>query len=399
VTELSAAEARALALRAQGFLQPRPSGRVDLRGLRRFVDRVKVVQMDSVNVLTRAHYFPAFSRLGPYPTETLDAMAYKRRELFEYWGHEASLMPVELYPLMRARMEAAKRGDLWGGIARFARENKKYVDAVYAEVRDRGPLAASDLSEKGARGEKWWGWAPGKSALEWLFWTGALTTSSRRNFERVYDLPERVIPPEVLRAPAPRAEESHRRLLDMSIVALGVATVKDLADYFRIKVPEARPRIRELVEEGRLEPVLVEGWKGEAFVDPAAKVPRRVDACALVAPFDPIVWERARTHRLFDFHYRIEIYTPAHKRVHGYYVVPFLLGDTLVARADLKADRKAKVLLVHAAFAELGREPAAIAEPLAGQLKELARWLGLEKIRAGSRGNLARALRTALRQV
>jgi len=221
VTELSAAEARALALRAQGFLQPRPSGRVDLRGLRRFVDRVKVVQMDSVNVLTRAHYFPAFSRLGPYPTETLDAMAYKRRELFEYWGHEASLMPVELYPLMRARMEAAKRGDLWGGIARFARENKKYIDAVYAEVSDRGPLAASDLSEKGIRGEKWWGWAPGKSALEWLFWTGALTTSSRRNFERVYDLPERVIPPEVLRAPAPRAEESHRRLLDISIVALG----------------------------------------------------------------------------------------------------------------------------------------------------------------------------------
>jgi uncharacterized protein YcaQ len=399
VTELSAAEARALALRAQGFLQPRPSGRVDLRRFRRFVDRVKVVQMDSVNVLVRAHYFPAFSRLGSYPTEMLDTLAYKRRELFEYWGHEASLMPVELYPLMRARMEAAKRGDLWGGIARFARENKKYVDAVYAEVRDRGPLAASDLSEKGARGEKWWGWAPGKSALEWLFWTGELTTSSRRNFERVYDLPERVIPAGVLRAPAPGAEESHRRLLDMSIVALGVGTVKDLADYFRIKVPEARPRIRELVEEDRLEPVLVEGWKGEAFVDPAAKVPRHADACALVAPFDPIVWERARTHRLFDFHYRIEIYTPAHKRVHGYYVVPFLLGDTLVARVDLKAERKAKVLLVHAAFAELGREPAAIAEPLAGELKELARWLGLEKIRAGSRGNLARALRAALRQV
>ncbi|HLW17582.1 MAG TPA: winged helix-turn-helix domain-containing protein [Actinomycetota bacterium] len=396
--ELSAADARAIALRAQGFLQPRPA-RVDLRGLRRFVDRVKVVQMDSVNVLVRAHYFPAFSRLGPYANEQLDAMAYKRRELFEYWGHEASLMPVELYPLMRARMEAAKRGELWRGIARFADENKKYIDAVLGEVRDRGPLAASDLSEKGARSEKWWGWAPGKSALEWLFWTGALTTASRRNFERVYDLPERVIPADVLGAQAPGEEESNRRLLDMSIVALGVATARDLADYFRIKVPDARSRIGELVEEGRLQPAIVEGWKDEAFVDPAAKVPRHAEARALVAPFDPIVWERARTHRLFDFHYRIEIYTPAQKRVHGYYVVPFLLGDTLVARVDLKADRKAKVLLVHAAFAEAGRDPSAIAEPLAAELQDLARWLGLEKIRTGSRGNLARALRAALRRV
>jgi len=350
-------------------------------------------------VLVRAHYFPAFSRLGPYEAGLLDRMAYKKRELFEYWGHEASLMPVELYPLMRARMERAKRGEMWGGIARFAKENKKYIEAVLAEVRDRGPLAASDLSEKGARGEKWWGWAPGKTAMEWLFWTGALTASSRRNFERLYDLPERVIPEEVLRAEAPGEEESNRRLLDMSILALGVATVKDLADYFRIKVPDARPRIRELVEDGRLQWVRVEGWKADVFVDPSAKVPRRVEARALVAPFDPIVWERARAHRLFDFHYRIEIYTPAHKRVHGYYVVPFLLGDTLVARVDLKADRKAKALLVHAAFAELGRDPVAIAEPLAAELHELARWLELEKIRTGSRGNLARVLRAALRSV
>ncbi|TMK83034.1 MAG: winged helix-turn-helix domain-containing protein [Actinobacteria bacterium] len=395
--ELSAADARALALRAQGFTEPRPAGRVDLRHLRRFVGRVNVVQMDSVNVLVRAHYFPAFSRLGPYPAGLLDRMAYERRELFEYWGHEASLMPMALYPLFRARMERAKRGELWGGIARFARENKKYVDAVYAEVRERGPLAASDLSEKGARGEKWWGWAPGKSAMEWLFWTGALSTSSRRNFERVYDLTERVIPKDVLRAPAPSEEESHRRLLEMSIAGLGVATVKDLADYFRIKVPDARPRIAELAEEGRLIPVRVEGWPSPAYLDRAAKVPRRVDVRSLVAPFDPIVWERARTHRLFDFHYRIEIYTPSHKRVHGYYVVPFLLGDTLVARVDLKADRKAEALLVHAAFAEPGRQPASIAGPLAEELRRLAAWLGLERIRVGARGNLARALRGAVR--
>ena len=353
--------------------------------------------MDSVNVVTRAHYFPAFSRLGPYRAELLDKMAYERRELFEYWGHEASLMPVDLYPLMRTRMRRAKRGDLWGGVARFARENEKYIEDVLEQVRERGPLAASDLKDKGPRGEKWWGWAPGKSALEFLFWTGALTTSSRRNFERVYDLAQRVIPEDVLRQPVPDEAEANRRLLEMSIAALGVATVKDLADYFRIKVPDARPRIAELVEDGRIAGAAVDGWKSDAYVDPAAKVPRRVDARALVAPFDPIVWERARAHRLFDFHYRIEIYTPAHKRVHGYYVVPFLLGDTLVARVDLKADRKAKALLVHAAFAELGREPAEIAEALAKELQELARWLDLEKIRAGSRGNLARALRAALR--
>jgi len=396
-TQLSTADARALALRAQGFTEPRPATGVDLRHLRRFVNRVNVVQMDSVNVLVRAHYFPAFSRLGPYPVGLLDKMAYERHELFEYWGHEASLMPVALYPLFRARMERAKRGQLWGGIARFARENKKYVEAVHAEVRERGPLAASDLSEKGARGEKWWGWAPGKSAMEWLFWTGELSTSSRRNFERVYDLTERVIPKDLLRAPAPSEEESHRRLLEMSIAGLGVATVKDLADYFRIKVPDARPRIAELAEDGRLIPVRIQGWPNPAYIDPATKVPRRVDVRALVAPFDPIVWERARTHRLFDFHSRIEIYTPSHKRVHGYYVVPFVLGDTLVARVDLKADRKAEILLVHAAFAEPGRQPASIAGPLAEELRRLAAWLGLEGIRVGARGNLARALRRAVR--
>ena len=394
-TELSATDARALALQAQGFTQPRPRGRIDLRHLRRFVDRVKVVQMDSVNVLVRAHYFPAFSRLGPYRTGLLDEMAYERRELFEYWGHEASLMPMELYPLMRWRMERAKTSDVWASVARFAKENRTFVDDVLAQIRDRGPLAASDLKEKGVRGESWWGWTPGKRALEWLFWTGALTTYTRRNFERVYDLPERVIPPDMLRAPMPDQAESHRRLLEMSMRALGIATVKDLADYFRIKVPDARPRIAELVEEGRLLPVPVQGWSDPAFADPSVTLPRRVDVRALVAPFDPIVWERARTHRLFDFHYRIEIYTPAHKRVHGYYVVPFLLGDTLVARLDLKADRKAGELLVHAAFAEPGHDPRAIVGPLAGELRTLAAWLGLDRVRVGARGNLARALRAA----
>ncbi|MGZ4120466.1 MAG: winged helix-turn-helix domain-containing protein [Actinomycetota bacterium] len=395
--ELSAADARAIALRAQGFGEPHPSGRIDLRHLRRLFGRVKLVQIDSVNVLVRAHYFPAFSRMGVYARGLLDRMAYERRELFEFWGHEASLIPVELYPLMHWQMERAKRGELWGGIHRFAKENAAYVEQAYAEVRDRGPLAASDLSEKERRGEKWWGWAKQKSAMEWLFWTGRVTTSTRRNFERVYDLTERVIPERFARAPVPPEEEQHRELLAMAAHAMGVATATDLADYFRIKKPVARPRIAELVEAGRLVPVHVEGWKYPAFMDPSVRSARRVDARALVSPFDSLVWERARTHRLFDFHYRIEIYTPAHKRVHGYYVVPFVLGDTLVGRVDLKADRKADALLVHAAYAEDGRPPGDVAGPLAGELRLLAEWLELEKVRVGARGNLARALRSAIR--
>jgi uncharacterized protein YcaQ len=324
-------------------------------------------------------------------------MAYQRRELFEYWGHEASLIPVELYPLMRPRMERAKRGELWGSIVRFAKENAAYIESVYEEVRARGPMPASGLSEKGLRGKGWWDWAPGKTALEWLFWIGRLTAQRGNNFERVYDVVERVIPPEILRAPPPTSEEADRELLAISAPALGVATVRDLADYFRIKMPAAKPRIAELVDEGRLLPAHVEGWEQPAYMDPAARVPRYVDARALVSPFDSLVWGRARTQRLFDFHYRIEIYTPSHKRVHGYYVVPFLLGDTLVGRVDLKADRKAGVLLVHAAFAEPGRDPGAIAGPLIEELRLLGGWLGLGSVRVGARGNLARALRRAAR--
>jgi len=395
--ELSRADARALALRAQGFTDPRPAGRVDLRQLRRMFNRVRLIQIDSVNVLVRSHYLPAFSRLGVYPAGLLDRMAYGRRELFEYWGHEASLMPMELFPLMRPRMERAKRGELWRSIARFARENAAYVESVYEEVRARGPMPASGLSEMGIRGQGWWDWAPGKLALEWLFWTGRLTTTRRSNFERVYDVVERVIPAEILRAPVATEEEADRELLAMSALALGVATAKDLADYFRIKMPAAKPRIAELVDERRLLPARVEGWEQPAFLDPTAKVPRHVDARALVSPFDSLVWERARMQRLFDFHYRIEIYTPSHKRVHGYYVVPFLLGDTLVGRVDLKADRKAGTLLVHAAHVEQHQDARAVAGPLAEELRLLGEWLGLERVRAGARGNLARTLRSALR--
>jgi len=395
--ELSRADARALALRAQGFSEPRPAGRIDLRHLRKLFERLRLIQIDSVNVLVRSHYLPAFSRLGVYPPTLLDRLAYERRELFEYWGHEASLMPMELFPLMRPRMERAKRGELWGSIVRFARENAAYVESVYEEVRARGPIPASGLSEKGIRGKGWWDWAPGKSALEWLFWIGRVTAQRGNNFERVYDVVERVVPAEILRAPAPTEEEANRALLAISAPALGVGTAKDLADYFRIKLTAARPRLAELVEDGRLVPARVEGWEQPAFVDAAAKAPRRVNARALVSPFDSLVWERARTQRLFNFRYRIEIYTPAHKRVHGYYVVPFLLGDTLVGRVDLKADRTAGTLLAHAAHLEPGLDARAVAGPLAEELRLMAEWLGLGRVRAGARGNLARALRGALR--
>ncbi len=397
MVELSIADARALALRAQGFTEPRPVGRVDLRHLRRLFARLRLIQIDSVNVLVRSHYLPAFSRLGAYPRGLLDRLAYERRELFEYWGHEASLMQMELYPLMRPRMERAKRGELWGSIVRFARENAAYVESVYEEVRARGPMPASGLSEKGVRGKGWWDWAPGKSALEWLFWIGRVTATRRSNFERVYDVAERVIPSDIFHVPMPSEEDADRELLAISAPALGVATAKDLADYFRIKPAAAKPRIAELVEEGRLLPARVEGWEQPAFMDPAARAPRRVDSRALVSPFDSLVWERARTHRLFDFHYRIEIYTPSHKRVHGYYVVPFLLGDALVGRVDLKADRKTGTLLAHAAHLEHGRDARAVAGPLADELRLMAEWLGLERVRTGARGNLARTLRGALR--
>ncbi|HTK32314.1 MAG TPA: crosslink repair DNA glycosylase YcaQ family protein [Candidatus Saccharimonadaceae bacterium] len=368
---------------------------MDLRHVRRVFGRIQLIQIDSVNVFVRAHYVPLFARLGRYDPGLLDRMAYERRELFEYWGHEASFLPVELWPLMRWQMERALRGELWGGMVRFAKENAGYIEAVYEEVRARGPLSVADLSDKGERGGPWWGWAPGKTALEWLFWTGRITTSSRRNFARVYDLVERVIPSQHLNAPIPDQHEQHRRLLVRAARALGVATANDLADYFRIKKPDARPRVTELAEEGLLVPVRVEGWKQEAYLDPKAPKPRAVDARALVSPFDSLVWERSRAERLFGFRYRIEIYTPAHKRVHGYYVVPFLLGEHLAARVDLKADRRAGTLLVHAAYSEDHADPKQTAGPLREQLNETAEWLGLDRVKIGARGNLARALRAS----
>ncbi len=389
---LSLKQARRIALAAQGFAAPRPAGRDGPAHLKRVGERLGLHQIDSVNVLVRAHYLPLFSRLGVYPRELLDQAAWgRRRRLFEYWGHEASLVPLDLHPMLRWRMDRADRGEgMWQRMRVFAVERRGEAMALLERIEHEGPLGASDLRE--TRGKSgWWEWSDAKTALEWLFWAGRLAAASRRgSFERVYDLPERVIPADILALPTPSKAEAQRALIERGARALGVATAADLRDYFRLK-PEATPRIDELVEEKRLVRVRVEGWRQPAFLHADARAPRRVDAAALLAPFDPLIWERSRTERLFGLRYRIEIYTPAHKRVHGYYVLPFLCGERIAARVDLKADRQAGVLRVQSAFAEPDA-PADAPERLARELETMAGWLGLGGVSLAGRGDLAAPL-------
>lgn len=396
---LSLAEARRVALAAQGFAERRPTGRIDARHVARVLDRVGLLQIDSVNVLVRSHYLPLFSRLGAYAPELLDRLAYggRRRALFEYWGHEASLIPTSHHPLFRWRMERMVRGERgWGTLARFAAERGDYVERVLREVGERGPLGVSELTDAGRSDGPWWGWSDGKRALEWLFATGRVTTASRRVFERLYDLPERVLPAEVVAAPTPPEDAAQRALVRMGARAMGVATEVDLRDYFRLPPADNRARIAELVDEGALVPVAIEGLSQPAYLDPAARWPRRIAARALLSPFDSLVWKRSRTERLFGFHYRIGLYTPQHKRTHGYYVLPFLLGDRLVARVDLKADRAACTLRVPAAHVEAGADPAAVAPALAEELRLMAAWLKLDAIAVARRGDLAAPLQRVL---
>ena len=377
---LSPAAARRIALAAQGFgLRPAAS---DRGAVARTVQRTGLIQIDSVNVLVRSHYLPVFSRMGAYDRGALEEAAWgRRRTLFEYWGHEASLIPLETYPLLRWRMARAARGEgVYTGLARFGRERADRIRAVLTEVADRGPISAGELSggEKGKG--SWWGWSDGKRALEWLFWAGQVTTARRRGFERLYDLPERVLPREVAEAEPPGEAEAHRALLLIAARAYGVATARDLRDYWRLGVAETRTALAELVEDRRLVPVEVKGWGAEpAYLHPEARRPRRVQAAALLSPFDSLVWFRPRAERLFGFRYRLEIYTPAEKRVHGYYVLPFLHRERLQARADLKADRQAGVLRVHAVHPE--PHPDEDWRPaLLGQLEQMAGWLGLRDI-------------------
>ena len=377
---LSAAEARRLALGAQGFADPRPENEPTGWDLRRVVKRVGLIQIDSVNVLERAHYLPAFSRLGPYNRDALDRLAHRApRRLFEYWGHEASLIAVETQPLLRWRMDGAHT-DAWGGMRRVAEEQPELVASVLEEVRDRGPIAASELShERPRRSGPWWDWSDHKRALEFLFWSGRVSSARRRRFERLYDLTERVLPAKVFAAPTPTPEEAQRELLRIAARSLGVAAEADLREYWRLSAAEAKPRFAELVEAGDLIPVEVEGWgRTPGYLDPRARIPRQIDAHALLGPFDSLLWARPRVQRIFGFEFRLEIYVPAPKRVHGYYVLPFLLGDRIVARVDLKSDRAAGRLLVRATHLEPGA-PAETMEALEVELDSLAGWLGLAR--------------------
>lgn len=397
---LSLAQARRIALAAQGFGDPAPTGVPDRRHLRRVLGRVGLLQMDSVNVLRRAHYLPLYSRLGPYPTELLDTAAHRApRELFEYWGHEASLLPVALHPALRWRMARA-RDDAWGGMRRIIAEQPALVARVLDEVRANGPLTAAQIEHDAPRptGHWGWNWSAVKRALEYLFWAGEVTSAGRdASFARRYDIPERVLPAAVLDAPTPTPPEAYRTLVAIAARACGVAAEPELRDYFRLPAQATRAAIAELVEAGELRPVTVQGWARPAWLHASAQLPRQVPATTLVSPFDPLVWERGRTERLFGFRYRIEIYVPAPQRVHGYYVLPFLHDGAFTARVDLKADRKARVLLVPAAWREPGTDVTATAAALADELYRLAGWLGLDAVAPPAAGDLAGPLAEALR--
>ena len=406
---LSLPEARRLAIASQAF-GARPA-KPTIEHLRRLAAQIHAFQIDSVNVLARAHYVSPFARLGAYPVGTLDALAYEKRELFEYWGHAACLLAVSLYPLFRYRMDKHRE---W--TESFMRSRRgAYMAKAYAEVAERGPLSASELSNGGKRSGNWWGWSIGKKTLEHLFDTGLLAIAGRRGFERQYDITERVIPKAVRESAALPREAAMKELIHLSAKAQGIGTLEDLRTYFYVDgwsdrsgpvpwrwsrrrgraKPIAQQLVAELVEEGRLVTARVQGWKEMAYALPGVKVPAKVEASAFVTPFDSLVWDRARLKRLFGMDYTIEIYTPMAKRKYGYYVFPFVLGDKIVARCDLKADRERGVLVVRSAHLEPGHDGRRAVAGMARELQTLREWLALDGIEVADRGGLAAKLRRA----
>jgi len=395
-------QARRLALAAQGFNGRQPPT-VRAPQLNRLIERLGLLQIDSVNAVVRSHYLPLFSRLGSYSSDLLDQAAWssgRRRTLFEYWGHEASLLPLAMYPLMGWRMQRARNGrDIYQQLAKFGLEQQDVVRRVLSAVEERGALGAGSLSTREDKAGQWWDWSAEKHALEWLFAAGEVTVAGRRGFERLYDLPERVIPKSILQQPLPDEAEAQRGLLLHAVQALGVGTEKDLRDYFRLSPADARPRLAELVEDGQLQTCEVAGWRQIAYCLPQPKVPRKVIASALLSPFDSLIWERSRTERLFDFRYRLEIYTPQDKRVYGYYVLPFLHNERIAARVDLRAERASGRLAVHAVHEE---EPGLDDEgmlALALNLRQMADWLGLGRVQLNCQRESAGRLRVALAEI
>lgn len=379
-------QARRYALGAQGFIDGRAGGRVDVRHFRRVLEQIGLIQLDSVNVFSRTHYMPFFSRIGPYDRDALDDWLWSSGEVFEYWGHEASLMPSEQHRLFRWRMAQPFQ---WERLKDLEANHPEYVESVYRQVEERGPLRVRDLEAPGERDrDAMWGWSNGKVALEALFYKGLVTASDRPNFMRMYDLPERVIPQEYLHAPDPGHDEALAELLMMAARSLGVGTAEDLADYYRVRLPAARPVIRRLAEAGDLEEVEVEGWDKPAYLHPEVPMPRWPKGTALLSPFDNLIWHRERVERLWDFHYRIEIYVPEDKREFGYYVLPFLLDGELVARVDLKTDRRTNALQVKGAFGEPDINPKKVGRALRKELDVIAEWLDLDDVSVDRNGDL-----------
>jgi hypothetical protein len=396
VTSLSPLQARRIALAAQGFTRARPAT-VTSRHLNATITRLGFFQIDSVNVLQRAQYMPLYSRMGSYDVDLIHRAAGRApRRLFEYWAHEAAFVDVNLWPAFRFRMDSGAR--MWGSMARIIEEKPDLVAWVLDEVRENGPLTAREIEHDAPRSKDNWGWnwSEVKIALEYLFYKGEVTAARRNSqFERVYDIPDRVLPATVLSRPALDEDAAHVELVRHASKALGIGTAQCLRDYFRLSPDPTARAIATLVDAGELLPATISGWKRPAFLHAEAVRPRAVRARALLSPFDPLIFERTRTEVLFGFRYRIEIYVPAHQRVHGYYVLPFLLGDRLVARVDLKADRSAGVLRVNSAWAEPDAPDETAAE-LAAELRVMAGWLGLDSVSAARKGDLATALRAQL---
>lgn len=378
--------ARRIALGAQGFGGGRVMGRVDVRHFRRVMRTVGAVQLDSVNVAVRTHYMPFYSRLGPYDRDALDTWLNRSGEHFEYWAHEAAVLPVDRQPLWRWKMATIKP---WSRAVAFIAEHPGIIERTLEQVRESGPLTVSDLDGPSHRNTPWWGYGPAKVALDHLFDRGDVTALRTGNFMRLYDIPERMLPARVLDMPTPSKDEAYRKLLREAVRHHGIGTASDIADYYRLHLPTARPILAALVDAGEVLEVHVPGWRGPVYLDPDATRPRSITASTLLSPFDPVVWCRPRAERLFGFRYRIEIYVPEKDRIHGYYVLPFLLDGDLVARVDLKADRASGTLLVRSAFAETGLERRAVASALAPELERFAAWLGLIGIRVEPKGDLA----------